>query len=67
MNIQNTLTLINPQNGNLDFKILSFENNDFFDHIQRNNYYSLIWIQQGEGKLKADFSTYHYTSNNLLA
>ncbi|MFX6118672.1 AraC family ligand binding domain-containing protein, partial [Acinetobacter baumannii] len=52
---------------NLAFKILSFENNDFFDHIQRNNYYSLIWIQQGEGKLKADFSTYHYTSNNLLA
>lgn len=67
MNTQNTLTLVNPQNGNLAFKILSFENNDFFDHIQRNNYYSLIWIQQGEGKLKADFSTYHYTSNNLLA
>ncbi|MBR2649277.1 MAG: helix-turn-helix domain-containing protein [Sediminibacterium sp.] len=67
MNTQNTLTLVNPQNGNLAFKILSFESNDFFDHIQRNNYYSLIWIQQGEGKLKADFSTYQYASNNLLA
>lgn len=67
MSNQNTLTLINPQNGNLAFKILSFESNDFFDHIQRNNYYSLIWIQHGNGKLKADFSDYSFSKNSLLA
>lgn len=67
MNNQNTLTLVNPQNGNLALKILSFESNDFFDHIQRNNYYSLIWIQQGEGKLKADFSDYEFSKNSLLS
>ena len=66
MNSQNTLTLINPQNGNLAFKIFTFETNDFFDHIQRNNYYSLIWIQKGKGKLKADFSDYKFSNNNLL-
>ena len=67
MNNQDTLTLINPQNGNLAFKIFSFESNDLFDHIQRNNYYSLIWIYQGKGKLKADFSEYNFSNNNLLA
>lgn len=67
MNNQNTLTLVDPQNGNLAFKILSFENNDFFDHIQRNNYYSLIWVQQGKGILKADFSEYGFSGNDLLA
>ncbi len=46
MNNQQSLTLVNPQNGNLAFKIFTFENNSFFDHIQRNNYYSLIWIYQ---------------------
>lgn len=67
MNHQNTLTLVDPQNGNLAFKIFSFESNDFFDHIQRNNYYSLIWIQQGEGKLKADFSDYQFSDDVLMA
>ncbi|MFN8397482.1 MAG: helix-turn-helix domain-containing protein [Bacteroidia bacterium] len=64
---QNAYTLVNQQNGNLAFKIFSFENNDFFDHIQRNNYYSLIWVQSGEGKLKADFSEYDFSSDQLLA
>lgn len=67
MNNPTTLTLVNKENGNLAFKIFSFENNDFFDHIQRNNYYSLIWTYQGKGKLKADFSEYNYEENNLLA
>lgn len=67
MNNQNTLTLIDPQNGNLAFKIFSFESNDFFDHVQRNNYYSLIWIQNGRGILKADFADHTFSENNLLA
>jgi AraC family transcriptional regulator, transcriptional activator of pobA len=67
MNNQSTLTLVNPQNGNLAFKVFSFESNNFFDHIQRNNYYSLIWIQQGNGDLKADFSDYKFSKNSLLA
>lgn len=65
--IQDTQTLVDPKNGHLAFKIFGFESNIFFDHLQRNNYYSLIWIQQGAGQLKADFSEYHFTDNNLLA
>ena len=62
-----TFTLVNPQNGNLAFKLFSFEDNGFFDHIQRNNYFSLIWVQQGNGKIKADFAEYDFAANTLFA
>lgn len=64
---QNTFTLINPQNGNLAFKLFSFDNNAYFDHLQRNNYYSIIWIKNGRGKAKADFSEYDFSENTLFA
>jgi AraC family transcriptional activator of pobA len=64
---RSTFTLINPQTGNLAFKLFSFENNSCFDHIQRLNYFTLIWIQKGNGKVKVDFSEYDFTENQLLA
>ncbi len=67
MTMPKVFTLINPENGNLAFKVFSFEDNSFFDHIQSNNYYSLIWIQQGMGLLKADFAGYQFLGNHLLA
>lgn len=62
----NVFTLVNPQNGNLAFKIFSFEDNSSFDHLQRLNYYSIILIAEGNGKLKADFSKYDFTKNVML-
>ncbi|MBC8112689.1 MAG: helix-turn-helix domain-containing protein [Verrucomicrobia bacterium] len=67
MTNQEVFTLINPQNGNLAFKIFSFEGNCAFDHIQRNNYYSLIWIFEGAGCVKADFSDYDFGDKSLFA
>lgn len=64
---QSTFTLVNPQNGNLAFKLFSFEDNSFFDHIQRNNYFSLIWVKEGNGKVKADFTEYDFSKNSLFA
>lgn len=64
---QSTFTLVNPQNGNLGFKMEEFEDHSRFDRIQRHNYFSLIWIIQGSGKLKADFSEYAFSKNSLLA
>jgi len=64
---QSTFTLVNPQNGNLAFKLFSFEDNSHFDHIQRNNYFSLIWVKEGDGKLKADFAEYDFSANSLFA
>ena len=62
-----TYTLINPNNGNLAFKLLAFDGNSHFDHLQRNNYYSLIWITEGEGALKADFTTHQFSAGMLFA
>lgn len=67
MSTSNSLTLTNPQNGNLAFKVMNFEDNSHFDYIQRNNYYALIWVKKGSGKIKADFSEYDFESNSLLA
>jgi len=64
---QNALTLTNPANGNLAFKIFTFEDNIHFDHLQRNNYYSLIWVKKGSGKIKADFAEHDFEENSLLA
>ena len=60
-------TLVNPQNGNLAFKIFSFEDNSHFDHIQRNNFFSLIWVKEGNGKIKADFAEYDFAAGSLFA
>ena len=64
---QSTFTLINPLNRNLAFKYLEFEDNSFFDHIQRDSYFSLIWVTHGNGKLKADFADYDFDANSLFA
>ncbi len=66
MSGNNPLTLVNPQNGNLAFRIYCFEDNGYFDHIQRLNYYSVILVSRGSGRLKADFSEYELQEKSLL-
>ncbi len=66
MTTQTVFTLINPQNGNLAFKIFSFDDASQFDHVQRFHYYSMIMITEGSAHLKADFSDYAVGKNNLL-
>lgn len=60
-------TLVDPQTGNLAFKLYTFEDDSHFDHIQRLHYYSLIWIESGHGRAKADVSTYDFMANTLFA
>jgi AraC-like DNA-binding protein len=67
MTEQSSYTLVNPRNGNLGFKLLKFHDGSCFDHVQRYNYYSLIWIIQGSGKVKADFNEYDFKVNDLFA
>lgn len=66
MNDPKVFTLVNYQNGNLAFKILWFDDNSHFDHLQRNNFYSLIWVKKGNGLLKVDFSEYPFQENTLF-
>ncbi len=67
MNGQNICTLINQQNGNLAFKLFSFSDNRHFDHLQRNNFYTIIWVKEGSGLLKVDFSEYLFQGNTVFA
>lgn len=60
-------TLVDPHNGNLAFKVSWFDDNRYFDHIQRNNYYTLIWLTEGTGQVKADFSEYPFAADYLFA
>jgi AraC family transcriptional regulator, transcriptional activator of pobA len=66
MSIPAAFTLINPQNGHLACKVLPFDDNSHFDHIQRLNYYSAILITGGAGRLTADFSEFSFTADNLM-
>jgi YesN/AraC family two-component response regulator len=66
MTSPNAYTITNPQNGNLAFKLFHFSDNHY-DHLQRNNYYSLIWVKKGKGKVKADFAEHLFEENSLLA
>ena len=66
MSNQNSFTLIDQQNGNLAFKVLPFDNNAFYDHLQRLNYFSLILILKGEGIVRSDVSEYELRKNQLL-
>jgi AraC family transcriptional activator of pobA len=59
--------LVNAQNGNLALKIFSFGSIHPFSKIQRHNYYTLIWIQGGSGKLQVDFSGYDFQANTLFS
>lgn len=67
MSDQSVFTIVNRQNGNLAFKLLWFDDDSYFDHIQRNNYYSLIWVRKGSGIVKADFSEYSFEMGSLFA
>ncbi|MEP7317547.1 MAG: helix-turn-helix domain-containing protein [Panacibacter sp.] len=64
---QSAFTMVNSQNGNLAFKLFSFNDNESFSQLQRNNYFSLIWVTEGKGKVKADFAEYGFEENTLLA
>lgn len=67
MKEQNVFTLINQQDGNLAFKMFAFNDNSHFDHLQRNNVYTIIWVKNGNGLLKVDFSEYLFKKNSLFA
>lgn len=64
---QSVYTLVNEQNGNLAFKLFEFDNNSYFDHIQRNNYFTLILITSGEGLATVDLCDYSFKENTLFA
>lgn len=66
MQTQKPLTLVDPKNGNLAFKIFPYNDNSHFDHVQRYNYYTVIVNLEGSGKLKSDFSGYNFSGATMM-
>lgn len=67
MQNQSTFSIVNPQNNNLAFQYMEFKDNSSFDQMQRPNYFSLIWIKEGMGKVNVNLSEYDFEANNLFA
>jgi AraC family transcriptional activator of pobA len=63
---QTAFTLINPQTKALAFKIFAFEDDAYFNELKNYNYYSVVLITHGTGKLRADFSDYNFQGNTLM-
>ncbi|XCF07288.1 helix-turn-helix domain-containing protein [Tamlana crocina] len=63
----NNYTLVNPQTGNLAFKVYDLEKDDLSNQVQRLNHYSLIWIQKGSGSVIANFTEFNFAENTLLS
>jgi AraC-like DNA-binding protein len=63
---KNSAVLLNSQNGELAFRIFSFQDNSYFDHLQRHNFYSMILLLKGNTELTVDFSSYPIESKALL-
>ncbi len=64
---QINFSMVNQTNGSLIFNLYKFEENCFFGQIQRNNYFSLIWVKEGSGKVKTGFSEFDFRANTLFA
>lgn len=62
-----TYTLVDQQSGELAFKLYRFESIRHFDHIQRLNYYSVIWIQEGSGCALIETEKFTYSENQIFS
>jgi AraC-like DNA-binding protein len=60
------LTLVNPVDQTLAFRIRSFEDDSKLRQVQRHPFSSIIWVQEGNGKLQVDFAAYDLQKNSVL-
>lgn len=66
MTAQTDFTLINPQTKELAFKVFEFDDEKYFSRQRVYNYYSILLVTEGTGKLEADFSEYQFEENALM-
>lgn len=63
---QTGLTLVNPENRNIAFKVFTFEDGLSFSRIQRLPCYAIVLITDGGGKLETDFSVHPFGNNTMM-
>jgi AraC family transcriptional regulator, transcriptional activator of pobA len=66
MMVPSEYTLLHPQHGKLAFSLKYFEGNRHFQQVQRHNYYSVIWVQEGRGVLNSDFFENCFSAGTMM-
>lgn len=59
------LSLVNPADKSIAFRIRYFEE-ETFKTLQRQQYSSIIWIREGSGSLKVDFSEFDVQEQTMV-
>jgi AraC family transcriptional activator of pobA len=63
---ENALELVNPQSKQLAFKWSAFNDGATFGEVNRFNYFSVILVLEGRGRVNADVSVFPFVKNSLL-
>jgi AraC-like DNA-binding protein len=66
MKTESAMIFRNPADGGLGFRIIHFDDDKYFNGVQRVSYFSIILISEGDGELKADFTDYQISKGALL-
>ena len=66
MSNQPNYSRANHNTGSLVFDLFKFEENYFAGQVQRNNFFSIIWVKDGRGKVKTGFFEFDFQDNSLF-
>lgn len=58
--------ITNPADGSLGLTMKDFTNDAGFSEVQKIGLFSIIWILEGNGTLKADFTAYDLVPGSML-
>ena len=63
---QASLTLLDPQTGEMALRITPFKDDSLFRSIRKYNYFSMLLVSKGEGSVLRDEARYAFGSSCLL-
>lgn len=66
MDNQTSFTLIDPQTKDLAFRMSSFKEDSGFNSLRRYNYFSVLLVTKGKGRLVRDEAEYEFDKSCLL-
>lgn len=66
MNKQSIIELVNPQTNVLAFRLIRFNDDNYFKSLKSYNCYKVILIRKGKGQLTFDQAKYDFSENCLI-
>jgi AraC family transcriptional activator of pobA len=61
-----SLELFDPRRGGLALRVETITEETDLTRVRRSNYFTILWISQGEGTFSADTATYSFSGSCLL-